>query len=110
MGRRERLGEEEGRMCGPVSVSLQFRAVARRRSPAFAYESGSEERSVVRSVYVATMIRGQTIARNYANPVAVARCLGEKRADRARGAATEWTMSNAYESSRYAEARTALCA
>lgn len=29
-------------------------------------------------MYVAAMIRGQTIARNYANPVAVARCL-EKR-------------------------------
>lgn len=30
-------------------------------------------------MYVAAMIRGQTIARNYANPVAVARCLEKKR-------------------------------
>ena len=29
-------------------------------------------------MYVAAMIRGQTIARNYANPVAVARCLEKK--------------------------------
>ena len=30
-------------------------------------------------MYVAAMIRGQTIARNYANPVAVARCLEKKK-------------------------------
>lgn len=35
-------------------------------------------------MYVAAMIRGQTIARNYANPVAVARCL-EKRKKRGGG-------------------------
>lgn len=33
-------------------------------------------------MYVAAMIRGQTIARNYANPVAVARCLGKKERER----------------------------
>lgn len=34
-------------MCGPVSGSLQFRAVARQCSPPFAYESGSEKRTEV---------------------------------------------------------------
>lgn len=45
-----------------------------------------DQRSAPRSqsVYVAAMIRGQTIARNYANPVAVARCL-EKRGRKEEG-------------------------
>lgn len=33
-------------------------------------------------MYVAAMIRGQTIARNYANPVAVARCLEKKKKEK----------------------------
>lgn len=33
-------------------------------------------------MYVAAMIRGQTIARNYANPVAVARCLEKKKEEK----------------------------
>lgn len=39
-GRREGRGKR-----GPVSVSLQFRAVVRRCTQPFAYESGSEERT-----------------------------------------------------------------
>lgn len=37
--------EREGGKRGPVSVSLQFRAVVRRCTQPFAYESGSEERT-----------------------------------------------------------------
>lgn len=40
----ERREEGEGKR-GPVSVSLQFRAVVRRCTQPFAYESGSEERT-----------------------------------------------------------------
>lgn len=38
-------GRERGGKRGPVSVSLQFRAVVRRCTQPFAYESGSEKRT-----------------------------------------------------------------